>query len=172
MVHSSVELKTNSQGEFSYPVLLKYLYSGVNWIAVIVQIEENLFTPQPFLGINGSDVADGVNIAGIVTKASAAKAGLKPDDIITAFDETKITDMKSLKENINKHSVGDEIKLKILRDKEEVAVIVQLGSSPEGQKELWIKYAFDRLLNKEEKRSSREAKLKNGATLRLDFLAE
>ena len=35
-----MELKTDAQGEFSCPALLKYLYSVTNWVSVIVRMGE------------------------------------------------------------------------------------------------------------------------------------
>ena len=38
-VHSAIDLKTDSQGKFSCPVNLRYLYAGNKWVSVLAQVE-------------------------------------------------------------------------------------------------------------------------------------
>lgn len=103
---------------------------------------------QPFLGVNylmiNKDVRELNKFAArtqgalvvanhavresAVTKGSAAeRAGLKEKDIIVAIDDDKITEKQPLADLIQKHKVGDEIRLKVTRDGKTVILKTVLG---------------------------------------------
>lgn len=75
------------------------------------------------LGVYGVDVNDsvsstykmpeGVYIAQVVSGSSAEKAGLVKGMIITKMDDTKITSMDDLKNEIAKHASGDKVKITV-----------------------------------------------------------
>ncbi len=62
----------------------------------------------------------------IVKDSPADKAGLKAEDIILEVDGIKITEARSLLSIVQKHSVGDTLNLKILRDDKEIMISVTL----------------------------------------------
>ena len=80
------------------------------------------------LGIAGGNLTDelakelklsspeGVYISEVSKGSSADKAGLKSKDVITALDQTKITNMASLQEKVNSYHPGDQAQLQIIRD--------------------------------------------------------
>lgn len=80
------------------------------------------------LGISGGNLTDelakelklsspeGVYISEVSKGSSADKAGLKSKDVITALDQTKITNMASLQEKVNSYHPGDQAQLQIIRD--------------------------------------------------------
>lgn len=169
MVHSSKELTTDDQGNFSCPVGLKYFYGTLNWVSVIVRVPG--FRPSAYLGIRGADADNGVKIDAIIPKGSAEKAGLKVGDIISEFAGTKITNMTNLIASINKYFMDDEVKIKLLREGNETEINIVLKGNPDLTEEQGFKYAFDGILNSGEKKSSKEVKVKD-APLRLDFSIE
>jgi len=96
---------------------------------VIMMIEPK---PQkPFLGVlRGPEIDEGLIIEKVEPESPAEKAGLKDGDILTHFDNEKVTDWVSLQKNIDRHKIGDEVKIKTLRDKKEIEISLKLGVSP------------------------------------------
>lgn len=66
----------------------------------------------------------------IVNGGPAEKAGLKEQDIITKIDDQVIDQKHSITSLLGKHSVGDKVKLTIIRDGDERTVEVTLGTAP------------------------------------------
>ncbi len=66
----------------------------------------------------------------VITDGPADKAGVKEGDIITKIDDTAIDQNNSLSALVNKHKVGDKVKLTIVRDGKEQTLAVTLGAAP------------------------------------------
>ena len=69
----------------------------------------------------------GVLVASIAPNSSAARAGLRPGDVITAFEGQPVTDGNTLRNRIASTSPGTQVKLTILRDQRTAEVQVTLG---------------------------------------------
>ncbi|HAT4315525.1 TPA: PDZ domain-containing protein [Clostridium perfringens] len=73
------------------------------------------------LGVTGSTVADeksnvyGIYVEDVDKGSNAFNAGIKPTDIIVEADNQKVKNIESLADLLKKHSVGDIIKLKVIR---------------------------------------------------------
>lgn len=91
---------------------------------------------RPYIGIAGIDIDEqtaksknlniGIYVKSIDDFSPAQKAGLQVGDIITGIDDVDITNMNELNDQKNKHTIGDTINLKILRNKEEKHITVTL----------------------------------------------
>ncbi len=68
----------------------------------------------------------------IIAGSPAAKANLKDKDIIIKIDNDSIDENHSLVALINKHSVGDEVTLTIVRDGKQQTIKTRLEASPSG----------------------------------------
>ena len=78
---------------------------------------------QGYLGIQGVDVADesamkynmptGVYISDVVKNGGAQQAGLTKGSVITGLEGTTISDMNSLKEQLQYYRVGDKVKVTV-----------------------------------------------------------
>ena len=78
---------------------------------------------QGYLGIQGVDVSDesakmynmptGVYISDVVKNGGAQQAGLTKGSVITGLEETTISDMNSLKEQLQYYRVGDKVKVTV-----------------------------------------------------------
>lgn len=78
---------------------------------------------QGYLGIQGVDVSDesakmynmptGVYISDVVKNGGAQQAGLTKGSVITGLEGTTISDMNSLKEQLQYHHVGDKVKVTV-----------------------------------------------------------
>ena len=66
----------------------------------------------------------------IIAGGPADKAGLQSGDVITKLDDTTIDQTNSLSALVNKHSVGDKVKLTVVRDGKTRTVDVTLGAAP------------------------------------------
>ncbi len=79
-----------------------------------------------FLGINGYEINEqlaseyglkqGVYIMSVISGTGAEKAGLEQGDIITAINGTQISTMAALKYELAAHSVGDTVRLTIMKN--------------------------------------------------------
>ena len=74
--------------------------------------------------------ADGSNPA-IVPDSPAAKAGIKEKDIIIEVDGTNIDQSHSLTSLVGRKSVGDSVKLTILRDGKTISLTASVGAAPQ-----------------------------------------
>jgi len=97
---------------------------------------------HPFLGIVGLTitpevqrvrklaVAQGALIEEITKGTGAAKAGLKPGDVVTALDSEQIRSMDDLILQVRRRAVGDKVTLTIIRGGKEQKVQMTVGDRP------------------------------------------
>lgn len=71
----------------------------------------------------------GVSVVELVPGGAAEQAGLQVNDVIIAFNDTKITVMNDLMEQLDNCRIGDSVTLKVLRGGETITVKVTLGST-------------------------------------------
>ena len=105
-----------------------YPYLGVRYVLITEKIQKD-----NNLGVDyGAWIVKGEGGEPAVAQGSVAEsAGLKENDIILEFNGEKITTENSLAKIIQKYNPGDQISLKIIRDKEEKTVSVTLGERSE-----------------------------------------
>ena len=74
----------------------------------------------------GLKEAQGVVVASVAASSPAARAGLRPGDVITAFEGQPVTDGNTLRNRIASTSPGRQVKLTVVRDRrtEEIQVIL------------------------------------------------
>jgi photosystem II stability/assembly factor-like uncharacterized protein len=92
--------------------------------------------PSPgnaYLGIAGNDADAGARVNFVEARSPAAKAGLKPLDIILAIDDKPVLAYSQLADILNTHKAGDKVKLRIARQRQAKDVTVTLGRRPGGQ---------------------------------------
>lgn len=117
--------------------------SGVSYAAYIAQVRDAYVAlkdgkfiprpPSPFMGIGAQKKwpdKPGLEIGNVVAGSGAEKAGLRINDIIVQVNGQDMNDLDDLLKIINKHKVGDTLKVKILRGEEESTVNVTLGPRP------------------------------------------
>ena len=104
----------------------------------IKSVEKSGKIELPFLGVRyimiNDEVAEKENLTvkygaiirgsqegpGVIKDSPASKAGLLAEDIILEINKERVTSEKGLITYIQKYNIGDEISLKILRDKKEI----------------------------------------------------
>lgn len=106
---------------------------------VIDQLLNNGYVSRPWLGVNVITVSEdeakqinmpaGVGVEQVIKGSGAEAAGIKPRDIILAIDDLKVATSDELINELQKHKVGDSVKLKIWRDGKELTLSVTLGEN-------------------------------------------
>jgi serine protease Do len=117
---------------------------------LIRQVEQTGSFQRPYLGVRyvtlTPDVADQYNVdatsggfippsvdsssPSIISGSPAEKAGLQEGDVITSIDGSKIDSTHSLTSIIDKHSVGDNVSLTVVRDGKTLHVSATLEAAP------------------------------------------
>ncbi len=94
---------------------------------------------RPYLGVRYkvvmrdvavlNDIPEGACIMDVVEGSPAARAGMKPDDIITHVDNTRLTgDNAELSKLIANKKVGDTLHITVYRDGKNVSLTITLGN--------------------------------------------
>ena len=91
---------------------------------IIDSIIDNGYIMKPYIGITGGDVDSqyqlsgfsGVVVSDVEKNSPADQAGIEKNDIITKFNDTKISGMSELRSLIQNTSEDDTIKLTVYRD--------------------------------------------------------
>lgn len=96
---------------------------GVSVQDVTHSLAESFGMPKP----------DGALISGVARDSAAAKAGLKPGDVITEVNGEPIVRSGALSSTIGMASPGDKVKLKVWRDRAPIEIEATLGSADEAK---------------------------------------
>ena len=84
----------------------------------------------PFMGIEMSQTnkdVKGVLVNSVITGSPAEKAGIKPQDIITAFDGKAVNSPYELYSQVLSHKVGDNVKLTVSRNGQSLELSLTLS---------------------------------------------
>jgi S1-C subfamily serine protease len=107
---------------------IRYAYLGVRYLIINSKVKEEkgLSVDYGALLVKGPKGEEA-----IMPDSPAAKTGLREGDIILRLDDVRIDQDHTIADVIKKHSVGDKITLKILRDGKEMIISVILKERPE-----------------------------------------
>ena len=140
----------NSYGQLIGVNTLKASASGVEGIGFAIPINsaKEIYTQliefkkvkRPYIGIEGIDIDEsiskyynlpiGLYVKYVADFSAVQKAGLQIGDVITSVDNTPIKTLDELNDIKYKHSIGDTIKLKFLRNGEEKEISIVLAEQP------------------------------------------
>lgn len=95
--------------------------------AVIQLVNQDLATQF------GVQVHEGVLISEVMPNTPAAKAGLRPGDIVTEFAGQKMTTPEQLRKAVQVHKVGSSQPLVVLRNGQEMTLTVTLEARPKAE---------------------------------------
>ena len=82
-----------------------------------------------YLGVEIADAQNGAGIVAVQPGSPAAKAGLQPNDVITKFNSTTITNSSDLQQAVRAQKPGDTVTLTVDRNGNPTTVKVTLGSN-------------------------------------------
>ena len=100
------------------------------WIGVALQDT----TPELLRALNLPKVK-GALITGVVNASPADKAGLKPGDVLVAVDSQRVTDYASTLNLISALKPGVTATLKVIRNRDELALKVNVGQRPKPKRD-------------------------------------
>ncbi len=78
-----------------------------------------------------SGLTEGVNVLAVEDGSGADKAGIKVGDVIVEFDGHKVQTTAEINEIKKEHTVGDKVKVKVVRDGKTIELTVILGDANE-----------------------------------------
>ncbi|MCB1031145.1 MAG: trypsin-like peptidase domain-containing protein [Acidimicrobiales bacterium] len=90
-------------------------------------------TAGGFLGVEGADATGnrvGAAITSVQAGSPAAQAGLSADDVVVGVNGNQVSSMIDLAAAIRTSRPGDEVRVSVLRDGEELDLKIVLGTSP------------------------------------------
>jgi predicted metalloprotease with PDZ domain len=93
----------------------------------------------PFVGIEMSQTTKDVKsvlVNSVIAGSPAEKAGIKPQDIITAFDGKAVNSPYELQSQVLSHKVGDNVKLTISRNGQSLELNLTLTGLPNNMKNI------------------------------------
>jgi serine protease Do len=114
--------QVEATGKFQRP------YLGVRYVPLTADVAK-----QYSLSVtNGAFIVPSTDAStpSIVSGSPAEKAGLQANDVITKADGVSIDQSHSLTSLIDKHSVGDDMKLTVLRDGKTIDITATLSAAP------------------------------------------
>ena len=107
---------------FRSPHRLNFLAEDQTWLGVYtIELTEQL---RAYFGVAEGQ---GILVKEVLKDSPAEKGGLKAGDIIIKVAEKKVRDLHDVKRAINYFEPGDEIDIKVIRDKKEKAFKVKLA---------------------------------------------
>jgi serine protease Do len=114
--------------------MAKKIYTEINskgrvtrgWLGVSIQP----LTQELAKSFNAKDTK-GVLISDVIADSPAAKAGLKPGDILLEFDGKKVEAPADLQRTVGLAQPGHEAKMKVWRDQGEKTVDIKIGEAPD-----------------------------------------
>jgi S1-C subfamily serine protease len=75
---------------------------------------------------------DGALVQEVAPGSPAAKAGLRPGDLVVAIDGQSVADYGELGARIRAHKPGDQVTLKVVRGGSETTITATLSQRPAG----------------------------------------
>ena len=86
---------------------------------------ETLGIGSPWMGVKAEP--NSTKVSSVVAGSPAEKAGIRSGDIITHFDGQRIDSFRDLSDLVQLHAVGDQVRIRIERNREPVPMLVTIG---------------------------------------------
>lgn len=99
---------------------------------VVPRLKAGQTVDHSYLGVASAPAADGgVEIAEVTPGSPAARAGLRPGDVIVSFDGERVDEPSDLSRAVSARSPGDRVDAVIRREGTERTLEVELGRRPQ-----------------------------------------
>ncbi|MFQ5965278.1 MAG: DegQ family serine endoprotease [Candidatus Scalinduaceae bacterium] len=95
------------------------------WLGVVIQNLDPSLAKQ--FNVN---VTEGVLISDVQDDSPAKEAGFERGDIVTEYNNKKITDINELRNKVAQTEVGKKVEVKVLRGSKEKILMVKIGEQP------------------------------------------
>ncbi len=86
-------------------------------------------TPELAEALEIKDVQRGVLIAQVQEGSNAAKAGLKPGDVVTRIDGKAVNTGAQLRANVGSRKIGEDVSLDLIREGKEKSISLKIGKA-------------------------------------------
>ena len=139
LVGINTAIITSSRGSegvgFAVPVnmarhVMERLIAGGKVSRGFLGITMQDITPELAQGLNLS-IQSGVLVNDVLPDSPAAKSGIKPDDVIVAFNGKDVADVNGLQLAVSECSPGSQATVKLIRDGATKIVNIKLGELPD-----------------------------------------
>ena len=100
---------------------------------ILPDLEKDGKVERPWLGVSTGprpSGASGAVVAEVIAASPAARAGIRPDDVIVEADGEEVVEPQDIADAIEDRKPGDSIELKFRRDGDERTETVKLGTRP------------------------------------------
>ena len=139
-INSSIATLGSSQGSQGGSIGIGFAIPDNEAKSIATQLIDKGSAQHAFLGVTSEDgtAADGkasragATIREVSPGTPAAEAGLRSGDTVIAVDGDLVDSSLSLVAHIRERSVGDKVKLTVLRDGERVELTASLAARPSG----------------------------------------
>ncbi|MDF1746096.1 MAG: PDZ domain-containing protein, partial [Gimesia sp.] len=123
----------------------------------VLSVARRAIKPQPgVLGVRIDDAEGGALVKQVMRESGAEEAGLKPGDVIMNVAGENIENARALSNFVEKFLPGDRVRVKVLRENEEITAIVIL-TDPQ-------MLIYDRLREMQKKMGGALSRRKSGFT--------
>jgi len=131
-INTAIQSNTGSYTGYSFAIPVNIVKKVVN------DLKEFGTVQRAFIGVSirhideelakELDIEDfsGIYVNGVTKNGSAAKAGIKPGDIIKKIGNKKVNDVPELQEQISQFRPGDKISVIVSRDNKEIEIPITL----------------------------------------------
>ncbi len=109
------------------------------WVRKLKPPPRSLPAKHAYIGVSVAGLADGLRIRRVVPGSGADNAGLGVGDVIVSLDGQRVMDPGKLLRIVDKHKVGDKIKIRYRRDGQYRTAAVTLGAMPERLAPPWAR---------------------------------
>lgn len=100
-------------------------YLGVS----MINVTDGYYYPQYYKILNQYSITSGVIVYNVEDKSPAAKAGLKPGDIIVKINDHEVASIGYLRYYLYNYGVGDKITVTYIRNGDKKTATVTLGTN-------------------------------------------
>ncbi|MBW4613476.1 MAG: trypsin-like peptidase domain-containing protein [Desmonostoc vinosum HA7617-LM4] len=107
---------------------VQHPYLGVQMIGLTPQLKQNINSdPNSTLSV---DEDKGVLVVRVIPNSPAAKAGIRPGDVIKSLNGESVTDASSVQKAVENSQVGGDLRLELRRQGQNVNLAVRSGAFP------------------------------------------
>lgn len=111
-----------AQGKVEHPFL------GIQMVTLTPELKQNI-NSNPNAGLSVEE-DQGVLIAKVMTNSPAAKAGLRPGDVIHKINSQPVKDAEDVQKSVEASRVGSNLQVELRRNQKDMNVTVHPGAFP------------------------------------------
>jgi Do/DeqQ family serine protease len=107
---------------------VQHPYLGIQMVGLTPELKQNI-NSDPNLGLNVTE-DNGVLVVKVVPNSPAAKAGIRPGDVIQKLNGQSVADAGSVQRAVENSQVGGDVRLELRRNGQNLNLGVQPGAFP------------------------------------------